>query len=290
MSVSRSGKAETEATSSRGLDGLTTSELRISRQGWWDEAFTQFLLRWIPDETHTLVDVGCGLATAAHALLPSIRNAAYIGIDADENRLAQAAKLLAGTAYAQRVQFQQGRAEQLPCPDATADVALTSMTLQHLTDVPGALSEIMRVMRPGGRLIAIEPDNLTNQFYFDGCLPELNGAFRNLFAAQREARRPADIAIGPAVPQAMKQAGFIAIECHPYLLGRVAQLSAEEFFQRARRVAEVASAAANLSRETDVFRNCFVQIDAAIAAVGIDTVGYSCHLVPVFVSVGEKGR
>lgn len=272
----------------RGLDGLTSEEIRASRQGWWDESFTQFLLRWIPAETHRLIDVGCGLATAAHALLPCLGSATYLGIDADENRLREADKLLAGTPYAQRVELRPGRAEQLPCAECAADLVLSSMTLQHVTDVQAVLSEIKRVLCPGGRFVAVEPDNLANLFYFDGSLQEVNAAFRDLFAAQRQARRPADTAIGPAVPRALEKAGFRVIDCRPYAVGRVSRVSASEFFERARRVAAIVIASANLPPDNSVLQECLAAVNRAVAAVGPDTVGYGCQLVPVFVSVAEK--
>jgi len=272
----------------RGLDGLTSEELRASRRGWWDEFFTRFLLSWIPEEAHSLIDVGCGLATAAHALLPYLKGAVYVGIDADENRLRQAEQLCAGTPYATRMRFQQGRAGQLPCPDSAADLVLSSMTLQHIMDLSAALSDIKRLLRPEGRFVAIEPDNLSNQFYFDGLLQHVNAAFRELFAAARAARRPADIAIGPAVPDALERAGFTLLDCRPYALGRMSRLRASEFFDRAKRVATVASSAAGLPPDNSALEACLATITHVAVAVGSETAGYGCHLVPVFVSVAKK--
>jgi ubiquinone/menaquinone biosynthesis C-methylase UbiE len=283
-----SAQPDVATKATRGLDGLTNEEIRVSRQGWWDELFTQFLLRWIPAETHRLIDIGCGLATAAHALLPCLGSTTYLGIDADENRLREADKLLAGTAYATRVELLRGRAEQLPCSECAADFALSSMTLQHVTDMRGALLEVKRVLCLGGRFVAIEPDNLGNRFYFDSSLQEVNAAFCDLFAAQRQARRPADTAIGPAVPRALEKTGFRVIDCHPYALGRVSRVSASGFFDRARRVASIACAAANLPPDNSVLQECLAAINRAVAAVGPETIGYGCQLVPVFVSVAEK--
>ena len=274
----------------RGLDGLTTEQLRASRQGWWDEYFTRFLLERLPSKTLRILDVGCGLATAAHALLPFLENTTYIGIDADDNRLYEAEKLLAGTAYASRVALQRGRAEQLPFLDGAADFVLCSMTLQHVPNVRVVLSEIMRVLCPAGRFVAIEPDNLANQFYFDGVLQKVNEAFRDLFAAQREARRPADTAIGPALPSMLGSVGFKVIDCRPYALGRVSRILASEFFSRARHVAEIACAAANLSPDSSTMQHCLAAINEAVAEVGTNNVGYGCQLVPVFVTVTEKSE
>jgi ubiquinone/menaquinone biosynthesis C-methylase UbiE len=170
------GKAGISTEQTRGLNGLRSEELRLSRLGWWDEPFTQFLLRWIP--RGTLVDVGCGLATAAHALLPSLSDTTYLGIDADENRLYEAEKLLAGTSYVGRARLRRGRAKQLPCSDRAADIVLTSMTLQHVADVGAALFAVKRVLRATGRLVAVEPDNLANRPVSAGGERSTSGSLR----------------------------------------------------------------------------------------------------------------
>src|SRR5262245_19269082 len=191
-----------------GLDGLTEDELRRSRRGFWDAAFTSLLLARVPADAATLVDVGCGLANAAHELLPHRSSLAYVGIDADEARLATARDEIAASPVAARVQLVEGRAERLPLPDGCADVVLTTMTLQHLVDVAAALAEARRVLRDGGRILAVEPDNLGQRFYFDAELPDVNDAFRDLAAAVRQARLPADLAIGPTLGKRIGAAGF----------------------------------------------------------------------------------
>lgn len=270
----------------RGLDGLTADELCASRQGWWDETFTNFLLRWIPPDTGHLLDIGCGLGMAAHALLPSLTGASYLGIDADQERLRQARTLLAATPYAARVQFQARRAERLPCGDNSVDVVLSSMTLQHVRDVAVVLSEVKRVLHAGGRFVGIEPDNLANRFYFDGPLEEVNAAFRRLFAAQRIARQPADIAIGPAVPSRLEQAGLTVVDCRPYALGRMSRLSAAELLERARRVAAIASAQTHLTGSS-VLQECQATIDRAAAAAAGNRIGYGGQVTVVFVTIAE---
>ena len=152
---------------SRGLYGSTPEELRASRVGFWDEAFTTVVVRSLDTVPSKLVDVGCGLATAAHALLPRCSSVSYVGVDSDAERSARARESLDGTSYSDRVELRIGRAEQLPCESCEADAVLVAMTLQHLRDPGAALCECARVLAPRGRLVAIEPDNLVNRFYFD---------------------------------------------------------------------------------------------------------------------------
>ena len=88
------------------------------------------------------------------------------------------------------------------------------------------------------------------------------------------------------MPSILDQAGLSVIDCRPYALGRIEPISAAEFFERARRVAAIASAQGNLSRST-VHADCLAAIDRA-AAEATGRVGYGGHVVPVFVSIGEK--
>lgn len=66
---------------------------------------------------------------------------------------------LAGQASAAGHRVHLGRAEELPFPDGTFDVALCHLVLLWLPDPPAALREMARVVRSGGRVVALaEPD------------------------------------------------------------------------------------------------------------------------------------
>jgi len=271
----------------RGLDGLTVNDLRASREEWWDDGLTGVLLRWIPADTRTILDVGCGIGTAAHALLPRLENTSYLGIDADEERLRTARSALAGAAYAARARFRHGRAEQLPCADHDTDLVLSSMTLQHVATVPPVLAEIRRVLGVPGRFIAVEPDNLSNAFYFDGPLEELNGALRRLFAALREARRPRDGAIGPALPSMVDRAGLTVLDSSAHSVGRLARLQPAELFERARRVVRIASSQARLVASHPIVEDCLRAIDRSETATTVDCPGFGGQVVLIFVTVAD---
>lgn len=48
------------------------------------------------------------------------------------------------------VRYVAGRAEAIPLPDESCDLALLYLTFHHFTDQPAALAELVRVLRPGG--------------------------------------------------------------------------------------------------------------------------------------------
>src|SRR5262245_9871644 len=58
-----------------------------------------------------------------------------------------------------RAQLEQASVESLPFPDATFDAVRTERVLMHVADPARGLAEIARVTRPGGRVVAIEPDH-----------------------------------------------------------------------------------------------------------------------------------
>jgi ubiquinone/menaquinone biosynthesis C-methylase UbiE len=63
-------------------------------------------------------------------------------------------------AHARGVEFaiEDGSAEALPLPDGSVDAAVATQVLEYVPDVPGALAEIRRVLRPGGRVLLLDTD------------------------------------------------------------------------------------------------------------------------------------
>jgi SAM-dependent methyltransferase len=99
-----------------------------------------------------VLDLGCGAGfdafIAAQLVGPTGRVA---GIDLSPEMIAVAESGLGESKFPQ-IEFQVAQVEALPFPDASFDVALSNGVLNLIPDKPGALREIFRVLRPGGRL------------------------------------------------------------------------------------------------------------------------------------------
>ena len=54
------------------------------------------------------------------------------------------------------LQWLAGEAENLPLPDASVDLLTVSFGLRNATQIATALSEVMRVLKPGGRFVCLE--------------------------------------------------------------------------------------------------------------------------------------
>ena len=99
-----------------------------------------------------IADVGCGPGFYLVELLEQVGpEGAVVGLDASPQMLAAAAKRCEGH---DNVSFVEADAGSLPLDDGAFDALLTVQVLEYVLDVDAALAEFLRVLRPGGRLVA----------------------------------------------------------------------------------------------------------------------------------------
>jgi ubiquinone/menaquinone biosynthesis C-methylase UbiE len=244
------------------------------------------LLQAVPASAGTLLEIGCGLARAAHDLLPARRELVYLGVDLDPERLATAWRELEAASYGARGRLLRAAGERLPLADGAVDVVLTSMTLQHVRDVGIVLGEARRVLRTGGAVVTVEPDHLAHRWYFERPLEPIIAAFAALTARLQAARLPADLSIGPRLASHMRAAGFadVAVDVHLLQHGgvRTAGQVAAELLEHADSLA----ASAPVPRDTAA--PCRAAVDRWVAETGAQTVGQYAWMVPVFVTCGRR--
>ena len=100
----------------------------------------------------TVVDIGCG---AGMDLLLAARrvgsNGKAIGIDMTPE-MRDRARSAAAALGLQQVEVREGDATSLPLPDASIDVVISNGVLNLVPEKDQAFAEIVRVLRPGGRL------------------------------------------------------------------------------------------------------------------------------------------
>jgi demethylmenaquinone methyltransferase/2-methoxy-6-polyprenyl-1,4-benzoquinol methylase len=107
------------------------------------------------------LDLCCGTGDLAFAL--AARGAEVMGLDFSEPMLqvAEARKSKAGASTG-NPQFQQGDAQKLPFPDATFNIITIGYGLRNLASWETGLAEMIRVAKPGARLLVLDfgkPDN-----------------------------------------------------------------------------------------------------------------------------------
>lgn len=112
------------------------------------------LTDWVPLDGLNIIELGCGSASLARSLLKRHSGTRVTALEVDER---QHAKNLATPQ--EGLTFVAAGAQAVPLPDATFDLALMLKSLHHvpLKDMALALSEVARVLHPGGYFYASEP-------------------------------------------------------------------------------------------------------------------------------------
>lgn len=99
-----------------------------------------------PQPDQRWLDVGCGNGAFTDLVMHNCAPDGMHGIDPSEGQLVYARERLAG----QRAVFQQGDAMALPFEDYRFDIAIMALVIHFVPDPARAVSEMTRVVRPGG--------------------------------------------------------------------------------------------------------------------------------------------
>jgi SAM-dependent methyltransferase len=106
-----------------------------------------------------VLEVGCGNGVFLPRLAKAVgTRGSVVGIDHSDTFIAESKARVDATGFGARVTVQQADAYRLPFSAATFDAAHCERVLMHLDDPSAALAEMKRVVRPGGWIVAVEPD------------------------------------------------------------------------------------------------------------------------------------
>jgi SAM-dependent methyltransferase len=115
-----------------------------------------------------------------------------------------------------RVALVHAELDATPIADASVDLVVLRFVLQHLPDPRTALDEVRRILRPGGRVMAIDVDGSLWGIADppDPVLAELQG--RRWSGRSPEGGHRADRLIGRRLGRLLRTAGFEATETRLY--------------------------------------------------------------------------
>lgn len=116
-------------------------------------AFARMRERIIPRARGVVAEVGFGSGLNL-PYYDSAEVSRLIGIDPDPAMIGIARKRLAD--FPMPIELIEGHAEQLPLANDSVDTAVVTYALCTIPDPAGALREIRRILKPGGRLLFIE--------------------------------------------------------------------------------------------------------------------------------------
>lgn len=105
----------------------------------------------MPDRGQTVVDVGSGAGMDAVIAARAVgADGRVIGVDMTPHMLERGRRSASGMAL-KHLEFREGRAEDLPIADESADVVISNGVINLVPDKHAAYREIRRVLKPGGR-------------------------------------------------------------------------------------------------------------------------------------------
>ncbi|MCA9942920.1 MAG: class I SAM-dependent methyltransferase [Ardenticatenaceae bacterium] len=146
---------------------VLTAVSRFVRRRWQRRSVVrqQILdaIPWRGDEA--VLDVGCGSGMLLNGAAARLTSGKALGIDiwakhGGGGSLDLLYKQARVENVADRINFQEADARNMPFEDATFDVVLSSWALHHISrssqDFGDAVSEMMRVLKPGGRIVVLD--------------------------------------------------------------------------------------------------------------------------------------
>jgi 2-polyprenyl-3-methyl-5-hydroxy-6-metoxy-1,4-benzoquinol methylase len=135
------------------------------RDFWWNADFLELMGKRLQlKQVRTVLDIGCGVGHWGQILAPLLHpEASVTGIDREETWVAQAAQRAKSVGLEDRFQYRKGDVTALPFEDNTFDLVTCQTVLIHLKDPSQGLLEMLRVLKPGGMILAAEPNNFANR-------------------------------------------------------------------------------------------------------------------------------
>lgn len=146
----------TRGETSRGFFDIVGPEWDALRKIFNDDLARARAINRLVDPNQCVADIGTGTGILAIELARLGIN--VIGVDGSPRMLEAARENLEDDEFANaaHVEFREGDAHALPLQDAEVDAAFAHMVLQYLSEPAVALSEMHRIVRPGGTITLVD--------------------------------------------------------------------------------------------------------------------------------------
>ena len=267
---------------SREIDALTSFTLKHLRDRWWTPAWSA----WVNNHLHCergdrLVHVGCGNGEVDVALALATPGLEVVSVDRVPDRVRHTRDLGRDVQVALRGVVGDLRA--LPLAEGQFDAVVCLAVLQHLERPEDAAVALARLVRPGGRMLVLEPDHASRLWF--SASPAGMRAFekaRRLFTRRHHEGSPdTPPRLGLHVASWLRGAGLepLSVETVPVAETRlgapapgawdvreaaIAQLRATARTEEQAEVDDLAAAVQAYRAEADLQADAFVEVQHAV--------------------------
>ncbi|MBS1841847.1 MAG: methyltransferase domain-containing protein [Acidobacteria bacterium] len=167
---------------------------------------------------HRVLDLGCGIGGATFPIADVVGpNGLAAGVDVSSAMIEAARERAAGR---QGVEFHVGNATAIPFPDRFFDSARCERVFLYLPDRLAAIREMMRVVKPGGRICLVDTEIDSTAIY--STKPALTRKMTSLICASMPNGNS-----GRELPALARQAGLKGVQTDCFAI-----TTPYEFFQR----------------------------------------------------------
>jgi ubiquinone/menaquinone biosynthesis C-methylase UbiE len=153
----------------RTLESHSAEYFGETRDYWWNLDFLELIGKRLSfDRVRDVLDVGCGVGHWGQLLANVLPSSARVqGVDREPLWVEKAGPRATAHGLQDRFSYQVSVAEKLPFADASFDLVTCQTVLIHMPDPGAVIDEMVRVARPGGLILAAEPNNVARALMFD---------------------------------------------------------------------------------------------------------------------------
>jgi demethylmenaquinone methyltransferase/2-methoxy-6-polyprenyl-1,4-benzoquinol methylase len=189
----------------------------------WRKKVVQLVGNTNPD---SVLDIATGTGDLAISLAGTGASQ-VIGLDLSEGMLAVGRKKIAEKGLSERIEMIQGDSEALPFEDNSFDGITVAFGVRNFEDLEKGLSEIYRILKPGGIFVVLETSVPTKfpfkqgyHFYTRNLLPVIGKLFsKDKVAYSYLSESAAAFPYGENFNNILRKTGFINVEDKPQTMG-----------------------------------------------------------------------
>lgn len=210
---------DTISTNYDGLNRIISFGIDVK----WRKKVVKLVGNTNPD---SVLDIATGTGDLAISLAGTGASQ-VIGLDLSEGMLAVGRKKIAEKGLSERIEMIQGDSEALPFEDKSFDAITVAFGVRNFEDLEKGLSEIYRILKPGGIFVVLETSVPTKfpfkqgyHFYTRNLLPVIGKLFsKDKVAYSYLSESAAAFPYGENFNNILRKTGFINVEDKPQTMG-----------------------------------------------------------------------